>query len=556
MVAGRPPGANSRLHSRRDALRLGAVGLLGAALATACGSEPEPAAPAPAPATLALRARAPVPPGVTQSGRLTLGVLRSDAIGREPLAPVARALTYACLVAVDPRTAAVHGDVAQSIEVPQPQVVRLTLRPDVRFHPNSDALALPLTAEVVQREAERRRDEGEFLFSEVIERIEVIDLETLRIHLRGPFGLLFEMLGDPALAAIRGEGRYVDFPEEPGAGPFVPAGRERLGDVLVANPRYHFAGRPLLSEVVTLRFDRARDLDLAFAGGDLDTRAHPDEQSRELGAERDDIVAVERSSTGIVGLGLSLLPEKGGATVRHVVAFQDQRVRAAVSRALDRAAFTVAHGGRVAGPVGPAHVADALPAGELTSHPLYLHDPAEARALLSAAGHENLSFRIQVPDRAELREAAALITEQLRDGGFQPRLSLLEPARWDRALAAGDFEATLFDFAALETPDLGLRLHTTRGLAGDFSPWGYSNPVYDEAVRNALSALDPADRAERSREAQRLLLDDVPAMFPIWSRLERASIAKRVQGFEFAAYGFNASWLAAGWRVEDPAADG
>ncbi len=53
-----------------------------------------------------------------------------------------------------------------------------------------------------------------------------------------------------------------------------------------------------------------------------------------------------------------------------------------------------------------------------------------------------------------------------------------------------------------------------------------------------------------------MLLDDVPAMFPIWSRLERASIAKRVQGFEFGAYGFNASWLAAGWRVEDSAAGG
>ena len=44
--------------------------------------------------------------------------------------------------------------------------------------------------------------------------------------------------------------------------------------------------------------------------------------------------------------------------------------------------------------------------------------------------------------------------------------------------------------------------YTAAGVEGTFSPWGYSNPVYDAAVRTALSALAPGERATRSKCCQ------------------------------------------------------
>ena len=114
----------------------------------------------------------------------------------------------------------------------------------------------------------------------------------------------------------------------------------------------------------------------------------------------------------------------------------------------------------------------------------------------------------------------------------------------------GDFEATMLEIGPLASPDLGLRLHTSKGLDGGFSLWGYSNPPYDAAVSDALSAVDPAERARASREAQRLLLDAVPAMLPLSATVEYASVDPRIGGFEWDAYGFNDRWLAARWTVE------
>ena len=50
------------------------------------------------------------------------------------------------------------------------------------------------------------------------------------------------------------------------------------------------------------------------------------------------------------------------------------------------------------------------------------------------------------------------------------------------------------------------------------------------------------------REAQRVLLEEAPGMFPLVTPLEFASLGPRVRGYAFDAFDFNAGWLAAEWE--------
>jgi len=533
-----------RRHSRRQVLRMGA-GALGAALLVACGGSKEEQSLASTP-----RPSIPLPTSYPGSNATTGGVLRLGAVDGEQDGQVLQRLTSAQLVAVDPRTAFVYADLAESVELPGPLTVVFTLRQGLRFHPDASGLAAALTAGDVAREFQGRGAAGEHLFSEVVERVETPDQQTVILHLRGRFSQLFESLSGASTGAVRSVQHSPVSGGPLGSGPFVPVTGESGGEVLARHPLYHRAGLPLLDGVVVLEAKHESDLAEAFARGGLDVHAHSAaaEDERE-GQARADVAELQRPAFAIMGLGLSLLAEKGGRAVRAVSAFQDPRIRRAVSVALDRRAIVERFEAVLSGPVGPAHRADALPEDELQAHPLNQHDPAAARALLAAAGEPGLTFRLRASAQARPRALGRLVEEQLVAGGFAPRLQLLEDREWERSFHDGDFEAAVFELEELRTPDLGLRLHTSAGVDETFSLWGYSNPVYDAAVRDVLSELDPALRAARSREAQRLLLEDVPAMFPLGAPLRRASIAARVGGYEYGAYAFNDSWLSARWSV-------
>lgn len=292
----------------------------------------------------------------------------------------------------------------------------------------------------------------------------------------------------------------------------------------------------------------------AFVRGDLDVYA--DASGVTFGREgqvslRSGAIELERPSFAMMGIGLSLLPNKGGRPVRHVSAFQDPRVRHAVSVSLDRKAIGEQFDASLSGPVGPSHGVDSLSYDELSSHHLNKHDPSKARALLEATGQLGLSFTLLAPSQMHLRELGRMVEAQLQEGGFVPRLQLLEASDWHNSFEAGDFEAAVFEMDGLSTPDLGLRLHTSTGVDRTFSLWGYSNPIYDAAVRDVLSSIDPGVRADRSRTAQRMLLKDIPAMFPLGVPLRRASIDTRVRGYEYGAYEFNNDWLSAQWSLND-----
>lgn len=534
-----------RTYSRRELLRLAAAGA-GAAWLAACGGngsaaeDDDPEAPA-----LLLR---PELANGSPAGRLRLGILRETNFLTQPLNDLEQQLVHARLLAVDPRAGTLHGDLATTLEVVDPLELRFELRPNVFFHPDDESLAAPVTAEHVRRSLEAQQAVEGSLFAAAVSAVETPDARTVVLRLTGPFAFLFELLASPD-ASIRGDTNYSAFRSKVGAGPFVPSGQDSTGHVLLANPRYHQPSYPRLQQINALSFEDARALDEAFIGSRTDVRHHARPADAVAAKrERPDILQTSRPARALIGLGLSLLPAKGGIATHYVEAFQDERVRRAVSLALDRPALAALDEGFVASPTGAGFGADSLPYAELNAHPLYTPNPAEAARLLDAAGHPRLSFRIDTPALDDIRAGASLVGAQLREAGFDALVRYVDSADWEQLFLAGDFEAALFELRTLSTPGVGLRLHTTGGLDGRFSLWGYSNPVVDAAVSRALSQLLPTDRGAAIRESQRILLEQVPAMFPLVTPAEVASVGPRVSGYEFDAYEFNASWLAANWE--------
>ena len=536
--------------SRRRFLGLGA-GLAAAAL-VGCSSEdaaevvPEPEAEG----GDAIRVRSISgrgPSSRTAAGDLALGVSATE-VGPDGLDPLSQALAYSRLVSVDPRTAAVYSDLAAEIELLEPLLVRFRLRDDRLFHPDGSGLARPVTAEEVARDFAERRDEGVFLFTDVIEQVEAPDDRELLLRLRAPFSLLFEYLARPD-ASLRGRGTYAAVSAPLGSGPFLPSAL--VGDDLVlrANPLGSAGDVPRLRQVLVRRGQQEGDLDEWFLRDLLHVREHPDGQSRQAAGARLDRAEHARPRHRLRGIAFSLLPPRDQASERTVAAFREARVREACALALNRTALAFVDGAIPAGPIGPAFGGDALPQVELEAHRLYQHDPARARQLLTAAGHEDLEIRLSHAGSPLMLNLAQRIAEQMAEAGIRVRLVTRAQAEFQAAFLGGDFEAAFFELDRLESPDLGLRLHTTGGLDGQRSPWGYSNPVYDARVREALSQIDPSLRSHLAREAQRLLLDDVPAMLPLVTPLEYASVALNLSGYEFDGYGFNSGALSRLWEV-------
>ncbi|MGE3857563.1 MAG: ABC transporter substrate-binding protein [Dehalococcoidia bacterium] len=538
----------ARRISRRRALVLGA-GAAAAGLLAACtggGSVPDGTATPAAAGSLAMKERPKAPAKRPPASTIRLGRLRNPGTGL-PGDQGDLLLGYSRLVAVDPRGPWIVQDIARAVEQPEPLTVTFTLRESQRFHPDGTGAEQPLSADAVYADFQRRAAEGHTLFTEVIERIDRPDSKTLVLRLRAPFGLLFELLGAPG-ASVRGEGTYGGTTERVGSGMWVPTARGAGGSRYVANAALPAEERPLLSAIQIVAANVPSELDAAFARGEIDVRVQP-VGTRPGGDQPPGATLQQRPARRMRGLGTSLLGSKNGASVRHVAAFQDARVRRAVARALDRDAVLRLDSSYPSGPVGPAHAGDAIPAEELEKHPLYRHDTPDARQLLLAAGAEGLPFRLSVPDLPLMLQIAQSVAENLQAAGFQPRLQTVPFESWQKSFLAGDFEATLFDLGALDTPDIGLRLHTTEGIAARFSLWGYSNPSYDLAVREALSSFDPRERARKSRAAQLLLLDDGPAMLPIGSTPEYASIAPGIAGYDFTAYDLNLATLSSAWSA-------
>jgi ABC-type transport system substrate-binding protein len=221
--------------------------------------------------------------------------------------------------------------------------------------------------------------------------------------------------------------------------------------------------------------------------------------------------------------------------------FADQRVRRALSLALDRATIRArAHGGHARHVPVQAwpFVLDAPPT-PADLGPWHRHDLATARELLAAAGQPALRFTVAASDDAPpaVRRERVLMAEQLRAAGVGARLEA-QPARAFAARwAAADF-AGVADGPATAPPAARAWYHdqvVTRRAGPGANHWRIADPELDRWAEAQRVELDPYARRELLRRSWDHLQDRV-------YRIERA------QPFPLAA---RPAWLR-GWRALTP----
>ncbi|MEK3732833.1 ABC transporter substrate-binding protein [Paenibacillus sp. FSL M8-0334] len=173
----------------------------------------------------------------------------------------------------------------------------------------------------------------------------------------------------------------------------------------------------------------------------------------------------------------------------------------------------------------------------------YEFDPEKAKQLLDEAGwvpgadgireKDGVRFEVNFSATADNPVIDALIpvmTTNYQDLGIKITAETLDFNAIMDKKDRGDFE--MFFAAWGLTPDPNSTVYTTGGQQNDL---GYSNPAYDEAMREGLYAFDLEDRKAAYAKAYQVLNQDVPDLL-IYQRRDAWAINSRVNGIEISPY--------------------
>ncbi|MCY3952499.1 MAG: ABC transporter substrate-binding protein, partial [bacterium] len=197
--------------------------------------------------------------------------------------------------------------------------------------------------------------------------------------------------------------------------------------------------------------------------------------------------------------------------------FDDPRVRAAVSLAIDREALIAgAYGGF--GTPGRYPLSTAIPQPEPPADVAAGYDADRARELLAEAGYsDGFSFTLTInPTRPgpHAEAVAVILASQLREVGLDATIeTIASPADFNAAVSGGEMEAWLYSVRPiLSEPAYTIPLlFTSNGFAADGLGYeGFTNDRVDELSSQILAELPGAARDEFIAEVQRILATEFP----------------------------------------------
>ena len=329
-----------------------------------------------------------------------------------------------------------------------------------------------------------------------IDAIETPDPRTVVIRLKQASGnfVYFLSWGDASIVSPKSvEGNRAT---PVGTGPFRFKSWARGDRVeLAAYPGYW--GRKPALEAVTFRFISDPQAQVAaLKAGDVD--AFPAIGAPELFADlKKDVrfTAIAGSTEGEIVAGMN----------NGKKPFDDKRVRQALMHAVDRKALVEGAYSGFGRPIG-SHFSPNHPAfvDETGAMPF---DQAKAKALLKEAGYgSGLSITIKTPQMAYASRSAELLSAMLSEVGVELKIIPTEfPAKWiEEVFKAKDYDMTIV--AHTEPLDIDI-------YGRDTYYFNYKSEAFRALMADIAKTPDEAARFDKYRQAEKILAEDVPALF-------------------------------------------
>jgi len=281
------------------------------------------------------------------------------------------------------------GDLAESWEANSDhRVWTFKLRHGVKWQSVAPLNGRELVAADVKYCFEAYAKEGvqSFTFRE-IEGMETPDKYTVRIHLKTPNVLFAHNLAEPIAVIFSREVLEEDGDLKKrmiGTGPFLLKEHTRkVRLVLARNPDYFDKGRPYLDEYTILSTPDAATRLAAFRSGQSDIIWQASLSEVETVRKTNSAAVIQAYANTLAPFGLALAQDKPP--------FNDVKVRRAISMAIDRQkqVDTVFEGHGIPGWGVPYIYYQDKPPTLAQLGPWVQYRPAEAKKLLSEAGHPN-----------------------------------------------------------------------------------------------------------------------------------------------------------------------
>ena len=415
-------------------------------------------------------------------------------------------------------------DISEIPEQPDELTYIFNIRPNVFWHDLPPANGRKFTAEDAVFGVSRfAKDNPEFIFASKLapaEKHEAIGESTYQLTTKFPFAPMLSVISDDAWVMVNreqneavGDEGIKLYENLVGTGPWI-RGELEVGvqSFLTKNPNFYEENEPYLDRINFVPLTDA-------AGRDAALRSHQiDAASLITGLRKLDVEALESSFGDAIQSAPKVLSATYDIDLNNTrEPFTDGRVRRAFHLAADRDQFQNAWGketGLLITAVPQFFAAYGRTQEEIAQVPGYRQpkddDIAEAKELMESAGYGD-GLNLTTLKQGFIGDHGIAFRENLKAIDVDLELNEVQAGEWIVARQQGDFTMVIASNTGAVDPDFYLfeRFHSE----GSQNFGHYESAAFDKLAEAQRAEVDVVARAQIIREADDLLLEDVPHVF-------------------------------------------